>query len=131
MDGRNTRRAVTVHGLAEGEPIAETICSETVEHSVLGTNHVYTLNPCGVAVGDDAYFRIKVIPASLPDFEISWTNESGNVRFIGGNTGRLVHVRGVSPGDAELQVFIGGRWLQVPAFPVKVVEPQPPIKITA
>ena len=36
------------------KPVAETICSNTVEHSVLGTNHVYTVNPCGVAVGDDA-----------------------------------------------------------------------------
>ena len=40
-------------------------------------------------------------------------------------------VCGVSPGNAELKAIIGGRELAVPTFPVKVVEPQPPIKITA
>ena len=112
------------------QPIAEPICSETVEHSVLGTNHVYTVNPCGVAVGDDAYFRIKVVPASFPDSEIVWTNNDGRVEFVGGNTGRNVHVRGVSPGDATLEVIIGGRTRQTPTFPLKVVTPQV-FKITA
>ena len=40
-------------------------------------------------------------------------------------------VCGVSPGNAELKAIIGGRELAAPTFPVKVVEPQPPIKITA
>ena len=112
------------------KPVAETICSETVEHSVLGTNHVYVLNPCGVAVGDDAYFRIAVSPSSLPDSEIVWTNRNGRIEFVGGNIGRNVHVRGVSVGDAELEVIIGGRDRQAPTFPLKVVTPQT-FKITA
>jgi hypothetical protein len=60
-----------------------------------------------------------------------WTNEDGHVEFVGGTTGRNVHVRGVSPGNAELKAIIGGRELAAPTLPVKVVEPQPPIKITA
>ncbi|MBQ2625600.1 MAG: hypothetical protein IJG18_10955, partial [Kiritimatiellae bacterium] len=112
------------------KPVAETICSDTVEHSVLGTNHVYTVNPCGVAVGDDAYFRIKVSPSAYPDSCIVWTNYDEHVSFVGGNTGRNVHVRGVSPGYAVLEVIIGGRTCQAPTFPLKVVEPQA-FKITA
>ena len=112
------------------KPVAETICSDTVEHSVLGTNHVYTVNPCGVAVGDDAYFRIKVSPSAYPDSCIVWTNYDEHVSFVGGNTGRNVHVRGVSTGYAELEVIIGGRTCQAPTFPLKVVEPQA-FKITA
>ena len=112
------------------KPVAETICSETVEHSVLGTNHVYVLNPCGVAVDGDAYFRIKVSPSTLPDSEIVWTNRNGRIGFVGGNTGRNVHIRGVSAGDAELEVIIGGRVRQAPTFPLKVVTPQT-FKITA
>ena len=112
------------------KPVAETICSNTVEHSVLGTNHVYTVNPCGVAVGDDAYFSVKVSPGALPDSDIVWMNYDEHVVFVGGNTGRNVHVRGVSPGDAELEVIIGGRTCQAPTFPLKVVQPQM-FKITA
>ena len=112
------------------KPVAEPICAETVEHSVLGTNHVYVLNPSGVAVGDDAYFRVKVSPSTLPDSEIAWMNRDGHVAIVGGNTGRCVHVRGVSSGDAELEVVIGGRTIQAPTFTVKVVTPQA-VKITA
>ena len=112
------------------KPVAETICSDTVVHSVLGTNHVYTVNPCGVAVGDDAYFSVKVSPSAYPDSEIVWTNYDEHVSFVGGNTGRNVHVRGISPGYAELEVIIGGRTCQAPTFPLKVVEPQM-FKITA
>ena len=112
------------------KPVAETICSNTVEHSVLGTNHVYTVNPCGVAVGDDAYFSVKVSPGALPDSDIVWTNYDEHVLFVGGNTGRNVHVRGVSQGDATLEVIIGGRTRQTPTFPLKVVTPQV-FKITA
>ena len=112
------------------KPVAETICSNTVEHSVLGTNHVYTVNPCGVAVGDDAYFIVRVSPSAFPDSDIVWINHDGHVSFVGGNTGRNVHVRGVSPGYAELEVIIGGRTCQAPTFPLKVVEPQT-FKITA
>ena len=112
------------------KPIAEPICSETAEHAVFGTNHVYTINPCGVAVDDDAYFRVQVTPNSLPDAEIVWTNRDGHVAFVDGNTGRNVHVRGVSAGDAQLEVLIGGRERHAPTFPLKVVEPQT-FKITA
>ena len=112
------------------KPIAEPICSETAAHAALGTNHVYTINPCGLAVGDDAYFRIQVLPNTLPDAEIVWTNRDGHVAFVDGNTGRNVHVRGVSAGDAQLEVLIGGRERHVPTFPLKVVEPQA-FKITA
>ena len=112
------------------KPVAETICSNTVEHSVLGTNHVYTVNPCGVAVGDDAYFSVKVSPSAFPDSDIVWTNRDGHVSFIDGNAGRSVHVRGVSPGDAVLEVIIGGRTRQAPTFQLKVVTPQV-FKITA
>ena len=57
-------------------PVAETICAETAEHSVDGTNHVYTVNPCGVAVGDDAYFRVRVSPSALPESEIVCLEEA-------------------------------------------------------
>ena len=69
-------------------------------------------------------------PSALPESEIVWTNRDGRVEFVGGNVGRRVHVRGVAPGDAELEVIIGGRTRQAPAFPLKVVTPQV-FKITA
>ena len=87
-------------------------------------------NCVGVAVGDDAYFRVKVSPVQFPDSQIVWTNRDGHVEFVGGNTGRRVHVRGKTVGDAELEVIIGGRTRQAPTFPLKVVTPRT-FKITA
>ena len=78
----------------------------------------------------DDYFRVQVLPAALPDAEITWTNRDGHVAFVGGCTGRDVHVRGVSAGDAQLEVLIDGRERHAPTFPLKVVDPQA-FKITA
>ena len=83
-----------------------------------------------MAVGDDAYFRVQVSPTAFPDSEIVWANGDGRIEFVGGNTGRSVHVRGVSAGETTLEVIIGGRTQQAPTFPLRVVTPQTS-KITA
>ena len=80
-------------------PVVEPICTETKSVAVDGVTHNYVYNPCGVGVGKDAYFKIAVTPADYPDEKIVWTNTApGAVEFIGGNTGREVHVRGLAPG---------------------------------
>ena len=106
------------------EPVAEPICNETVEVVHDGVLHRYTVNPCGVAVGRDAYFRIAVAPEDFPDGEILWSAEgTGAVAFVGGSTGRSVRVRGVAPGEARLVVRIGDCESSPPSFKVRVVEP--------
>jgi len=116
-DGSTRVKAFTVV-----EPVLETICSETKTASPQVASHVYTYNPCAVAVGDDAYFKIEVLPNEFPDSEIVWSSSNGGVEFIGGNTGREVHVRGTSVCDTTLEVCIGGRSHKKPGFPLKVVE---------
>ena len=93
--------------------------------------------PFGEYMSDDEWtfcgafnMLMKKLFVAFPDSEIVWTNRDGHVEFVGGNTGRSVHVRGVSLGDAELEVIIGGRTRQAPTFPLKVVTPQT-FKITA
>lgn len=39
-------------------------------------NHSYVVNPCGVGVGKDAYFRVQVLPNDYPDEKIVWSNET-------------------------------------------------------
>ena len=112
------------------EPVVQPICSVTKTASPQGESHVYTLNPCGVAVNDDAYFKIGLSPASFPDSDIVWTNYDGHLEFVDGNRGREVHVRGRSVGEAELEVIIGGRTRFAPTFSLRVVTPQSH-KITA
>ena len=105
------------------EPIAEAVCCATKTVSTSGTNRVYTINPCGVAVGDDAYFRIEVFPESFPDSDIVWTNRNGGLDITGSGTGREVRVRGVSEGVSELSAIIGGCEWAAPTFEVHVVAP--------
>ena len=84
--------------------------SETFEHSVFGMGHVYTFNPCGVAVGDDAYFKVDVSPAAFPDSDIIWRRNNDNVEFVGGDSGREVHVRGKAVGETGMEsVFVTGK----------------------
>ena len=123
-------RSVCTAAFTVVEPVLETICSETKTASPQGASHVYTYNPCAVAVGDDAYFKIDVLPNAFPDSEIVWSSGSGGVEFIGGDTGREVHVRGTSVCDTILEVCIGGRTHNKPGFPLKVVEART-YKITA
>ena len=87
-----------------------------------GVAHDYVYNPCGVGVGKDAYFKIDVTPADYPDAKIVWTNTvPGAVEFVGGFTGREVHVRGLAPGLTQLRVQIGDAPSDPPQFPLHVV----------
>jgi len=75
-----------------------------------------------VGVGKDAYFKIDVTPADYPDAKIVWTNTvPGAVEFVGGFTGREVHVRGLAPGLTQLRVQIGDAPSDPPQFPLHVV----------
>ena len=66
------------------------------------------LNPCGIVVGGDAYFKIAVRPDDYPDRLIRWTSVGeGSVSFPDGNAGRVVRVRGESEGAVRLEVQIG------------------------
>lgn len=104
-------------------PVLEPICNEVktvVENSM---THIYTVNPCGVGVGRDAYFKLDVYPRSYPDDKIVWSSSGGGaVSFPDGNTGREARVRGLAAGDVELAVTIGDRTHFPPSFALKVVE---------
>ena len=80
------------------------------------------VNPCGVAVGREAYFRVDVAPEEFPDSEIVWVKSPG-LDFVGPGTGRRVTVRGHAPGYESLEVHVGGRTDYAPTFQVRVVEP--------
>ena len=103
-------------------PVAEPVCSATTNVVEDGEEHCYAVNPCGVAVGREAYFRVDVAPAGLPDSEIVWVKSQG-LDFVGPDRGRRVTVRGIAPGYESLEVHVGGRTDYAPTFQVRVVEP--------
>ena len=104
------------------EPVVEPVCSATTNVEENGVLHVYTVNPCGVVVGREAYFRIALSPDDYPDSEIVWgSTAEGAVEFVGGNTGRQVTVRGLAPGETQLAIQIGDSRSAPPEFPVHVV----------
>lgn len=106
------------------EPVAEPICNETKSVMIDGAVHHLTYNPCGVAVGKDAYFKVDVEPKSYPDSLIKWSVDAtsvGDVSFPRGNTGREVKVRGVSEGSVLLNVQVGDCRSAAPKFSMKVV----------
>ncbi len=104
-------------------PVLEPICNEVKGVTENAVVHTYTVNPSGVGVGRDAYFRLRVYPQAYSNDKIVWSAEGdGEVSFPDGNTGREVRVRGLSAGDVELTVTIGDRTHCPPTFPLKVVE---------
>ncbi|MBQ3806507.1 MAG: hypothetical protein II840_00975 [Kiritimatiellae bacterium] len=103
-------------------PVAEPVCNAVTNVVENGVEHSYVVNPCGVAVGREGYFRIDVAPDSFPDSEIVWEKTTG-LDFVGSCTGRCVTVRGASTGYETLSVQIGGRTDNAPEFCVRVVEP--------
>jgi len=76
-------------------------------------------NPAVVGLGWLARYSIDVLPSSFPDSDIVWSiaQGTGNVVFIGGNTGRSVVVRGNAEGDFKLEVTIGN--------PIAPLSPKP------
>ena len=102
-------------------PVAEPVCNAVTNVVENGVEHSYVVNPCGVAVGREGYFRVDVAPDSFPDSEIVWEKTPG-LDFVGSCTGRCVTVRGASTGCETLSVQIGGRTNNTPEFNVRVVE---------
>ena len=102
-------------------PVAEPVCNAVTNVVENGVAHSYVVNPCGVAVGREGYFRVDVAPDSFPDSEIVWEKTPG-LDFVGPCTGRCVTVRGASTGYETLSVSIGGRTDNAPEFQVHVVE---------
>ena len=102
-------------------PVAEPVCNAVTNVVENGVEHSYVVNPCGVAVGREGYFRVDVAPDSFPDSEIVWEKTPG-LDFVGPCTGRCVTVRGASTGYETLSVQIGGRTNNTPEFNVRVVE---------
>ena len=104
------------------EPIVEPVCNATTNVVENGVAHTYTVNPCGVVVGREAYFRIEVAPTDYPDEKIVWSCEpTGVAEVLGDGTGRAVTVRGLVPGETQLVVQIGDSRSAPPEFPVHVV----------
>ena len=104
------------------EPVVEPVCNATTNVTEGGVEHAYTVNPCGVGIGHDAYFRIEVSPADYPDENIVWSCESAGIaEVLGDGTGRAVTVRGISEGEATLSVQIGDCRSHSPTFPLHVV----------
>lgn len=92
------------------------------ERSENGETRDLAYNPCGVAVGRDAYFKIGVEPDAYPDSMISWeVSGEGSVQFVGGSYGREIRVRGVSPGDVTLSAKLGDCVSTPPSFSFRVV----------
>ena len=112
------------------EPTVEPITDESWSIADLtdGRYHTYLYNPCAVAVGQTAMFKIDVMPEDYPDSEIVWTadNCDGAVRFSGTNvnTGRVVIVEGLSTGDVQLEIHFGDAVSYMPKFEFKVLEPR-------
>ena len=105
------------------EPIVEPICNQTTNVIVGGVERKLTLNPCGVAIGENAYFRIEVKPSDYPDDKIVWSvADTSKLEFIGGNCGRSVTVRGLEKGKTELLIQIGDSKSDKPSLGVNVVE---------
>ena len=113
------------------EPTVEPITDESwsiADFAGDGRLHSYLYNPCGIAVGNTAMFKVDVLPEDYPDSKIVWTadNCEGAVRFVGSNvnTGRVVTVEGKSEGDVFLVVKFGDAEAPQPAFFAKVVQPR-------
>lgn len=104
------------------EPVVEPICSEIKSVTLEGCLRNFVYNPCGIGIGERAYFKVGVSPSAFPDSAIEWTANNRNVRFLGGNTGREVCVVGVNPGVVELTVGIRDGNLGNPIFKARVVE---------
>ena len=113
------------------EPTVEPITDDSwsiADFAGDGRFHSYLYNPCGIAVGKTALFKVDVLPEDYPDSEIVWTTNmcEGAVRFVGSNvnTGRVVTVEGVSAGDAQLEIHFGDAVSSMPKFEFKVLEPR-------
>ena len=111
------------------QPTVEPITDESWSLADLagdGRVHSHLYNPCAVAVGHTAQFKIDVFPEDYPDSEITWymTNSVGEVEFVGGNmnTGRVVSVAGVSTGDVNMVIRFGDAKSPMPQFLLRVVE---------
>ena len=105
------------------EPIVEPICNQTTNVIIGGVERKLTVNPCGVAIGENAYFRIEVNPSDYPDDKIVWSvADASKLEFVGGNCGRSVTVRGLEKGKTELLIQIGDSRSCKPSFCVNVVE---------
>ena len=111
------------------EPTVEPITDESwsiADFAGDGRLHSYLYNPCGIAVGKTATFKVDVLPEDYPDSEIIWTTNmcEGAVRFVGSNvnTGRVVTVEGKSPGFVFLEIQIGDSESMPALFMLKVTE---------
>lgn len=69
-----------------------------------GTLPVY--NPCGIKTNGTAKYEVMVEPDIISDSDIKWSIVSGDVSFPGGNTGKVVTVKGNGIGDAKLKVEV-------------------------
>lgn len=109
------------------------VCEVRLE-PVTSENHPAVYNPCGIAAGGKALYKIGVEPAELfPDAAITWSVAEGSVSFENGqNKGRLVSVEAGSVTNAfrlEVEIdglnldpkpFIRGQVLEPVTVPVKV-----------
>ena len=67
------------------------------------------LNPSGIVLGGTATFRVDIAPDAFPDAAVHWIAEpASRVSFPDGTNGRVVLVRGKTPGDVSLRVEIDG-----------------------
>ena len=115
------------------EPITDDLWA-VPDSSGDGSFHLYLYNPCAVAVGKTAIFKVDVLPEEYPDSEIVWTTNmcEGAVRFVGSNvnTGRVVTVEGVDSGLVFLSANIGDSESVSPTFMAQVV-PETVVRLRA
>lgn len=79
-------------------------------------------NACGIEKGQSSDYKIKVEPAGIPDADIVWSKVSGNISFVGGNSGRTVTIKGDDLGVAKAKVDISGFSGTDPTIEMEVLE---------
>ena len=133
---------VITHGYSHPQD-ADVTCAKTLSYSTYSIRAMQITsdanaygrlyNPCGIATGGSAKFRVEVEPASIPDTRIVWSVAQGGVSFAGGNNkGRTVTVSGgaseasfrleidVTDGNLHQKPFFTGKALNHVQIPVTV-----------
>ncbi len=93
---------------------AETKVTRTIHMSVMDFNFepitppgsgALPVNPSGLAVGEDAYFRATSL-SGITGSELNWTCNNGHAEIVGNAAGEQVQVHAVSEGDLTVGISI-------------------------
>lgn len=83
-----------------------TVFSFDIENITISPGTLPPNNPCGITTGSTVNYEVTVKPDSVADSDIKWTIEKGGLSFPGGDSGRIVSLKGDSAGEATLKAEI-------------------------